>query len=46
MDRLRQRLEHMSEDIAWDLIAVAWKSRSNIAIVPLQDLLSLPAAAA
>lgn len=44
-DRLRQRIEFSNEDIAWDLIAVAWKSRSNIAIVPLQDLLSLPSTA-
>ena len=29
------------EDIVWDLIKLAWKSASNLAIIPLQDLLRL-----
>lgn len=33
------------EDIAWDLIELAWSSRAVIAAAPLQDLLSLDNAA-
>ncbi len=33
------------EDISWDLIRAAWKSKANVAIAPLQDVLSLPTSA-
>jgi len=33
------------EDISWDLIRAAWKSEANVAITPLQDVLSLPTSA-
>ena len=33
------------EDISWDLIRAAWKSKASVAITPLQDVLSLPTAA-
>ena len=34
-------LDTSGEDIAWDLIQAAWKSRAVFALAPLQDLLSL-----
>jgi len=33
------------EDISWDLIRAAWKSKARMAITPLQDVLSLPSTA-
>ncbi len=33
------------EDISWDLIRAAWKSRADVAITPLQDVLGLPTSA-
>jgi 4-alpha-glucanotransferase len=43
-DRL-ERLKHYTKcdevNIAWEFIEIAWRSGSNLAIVPLQDLLSL-----
>jgi 4-alpha-glucanotransferase len=38
-------LETTGEDISWDLIRAAWKSKANVAITPLQDVLSLPTGA-
>lgn len=40
--RLVQRyLGHSCDDIAWDLLRVAWASVSNTAIAPMQDVLRL-----
>jgi 4-alpha-glucanotransferase len=40
-----ERLKHYTRcdeaNIAWEFIELAWRSGSNLAIVPLQDLLSL-----
>jgi 4-alpha-glucanotransferase len=33
------------EDISWDLIRAAWKSKAAVAITPLQDVLRLPTSA-
>ncbi len=33
------------DDISWDLIRAAWLSKANVAITPLQDVLSLPTGA-
>jgi 4-alpha-glucanotransferase len=41
----RQYLGVTGEDISWDLIRAAWESKANVAITPLQDLLSLPTSA-
>jgi len=40
-DFVRRYLARGGEDIAWDLIRLAWKSVANLAIVPLQDVLNL-----
>ena len=34
-------LKSSGEDIAWDLIKLAWASKAVFAVAPLQDLLSL-----
>jgi len=39
---LHRYLPSVGKDIAWELLQVAWASVANYAIVPLQDLLSLP----
>ncbi len=36
-----QYLDSSGEDISWDLINAAWKSRAVFALAPLQDLLRL-----
>jgi 4-alpha-glucanotransferase len=36
-----RRYVHPTDDIAWDLIRLAWSSTADYAIVPLQDVLSL-----
>jgi 4-alpha-glucanotransferase len=41
----REYLGITGEDISWDLIRAAWKSKANVAITPLQDILSLPTGA-
>jgi len=41
----RDYLGITGEDISWDLIRAAWKSKANVAITPLQDVLSLPTGA-
>jgi 4-alpha-glucanotransferase len=41
----RDYLGITGEDISWDLIRAAWKSKANVAISPLQDVLSLPTGA-
>jgi 4-alpha-glucanotransferase len=40
-DLCRRYLARSGEDIAWDLIRLAWSSVAGIAIAPMQDLLSL-----
>jgi 4-alpha-glucanotransferase len=45
MERVKRHTSGEVEKIAWDILEVAWKSRSNIAIAPLQDILSLPGTA-
>jgi 4-alpha-glucanotransferase len=42
---LRRYLPAAGDDIAWDLIRVAWGSVADRALAPLQDLLSLPTSA-
>jgi 4-alpha-glucanotransferase len=44
-DLARDYLCVTGDDISWDLIRAAWKSRANVAITPLQDVLSLPTGA-
>lgn len=39
--RVRHYLGHHADDIAWDLLRLAWASISNTAIVPMQDVLRL-----
>jgi 4-alpha-glucanotransferase len=39
---LHRYLPNVGNDIAWDLIRVAWGSVADYAIAPLQDLLRLP----
>ena len=41
----RQYLGVTGEDISWDLIRAAWRSRADVAITPLQDVLNLPTSA-
>jgi 4-alpha-glucanotransferase len=38
---LRRYLSHVSNDVAWDLMRLAWSSVADFAIAPLQDVLSL-----
>lgn len=40
-DAVRRYLSVPGDDIAWDLIRAAFGSASNLAIIPLQDLMSL-----
>lgn len=45
---LRTYLGHSREDageVAWDLIRLAWESRADLAVAPLQDVLNLGAEA-
>jgi 4-alpha-glucanotransferase len=45
---LRTYLGHSKEgagEVAWDLIRLAWESRADLAVVPLQDVLNLGAEA-
>jgi 4-alpha-glucanotransferase len=42
---LHRYLPNVGHDIAWDLLRVAWSSVADYALVPLQDLLRLPAEA-
>ncbi|MFV0519159.1 MAG: 4-alpha-glucanotransferase [Lachnospirales bacterium] len=39
-DYLRRYLNVSGENVAWDLIRLAWSSSANFAIVPIQDILS------
>ena len=41
LDRLKQYTRCDEANIAWEFIELAWRSGSNLAIVPLQDVLSL-----
>ncbi|TDX51420.1 4-alpha-glucanotransferase [Orenia marismortui] len=38
---LNQHLSHRHDDISWDLMELAWKSRAIISLAPLQDVFSL-----
>lgn len=40
-DRARRYLGHAVDDVAWDMLRVAWASASNTAIAPMQDILRL-----
>jgi 4-alpha-glucanotransferase len=40
-DLCRRYMARSGEDIAWDLIRLAWSSVAVIAVAPMQDLLSL-----
>jgi 4-alpha-glucanotransferase len=42
---LHRYVPHVGNDISWDLIRMAWASVANLAIAPLQDVLSLGAEA-
>jgi 4-alpha-glucanotransferase len=42
---LHRYLQGVGHEIAWDLTRVAWASVADYALVPLQDLLSLPTTA-
>jgi 4-alpha-glucanotransferase len=44
-DFAREYLGVTGADISWDLIRAAWKSRADVAITPLQDVLGLPTSA-
>ncbi|MCC7361371.1 MAG: 4-alpha-glucanotransferase [Anaerolineales bacterium] len=44
-DFVRRYLARDGRDIAWDLIRLAWASVANLAVAPLQDVLSLGTAA-
>lgn len=39
--RVRHYLGHHADDIAWDLLRLAWASVSDTAIAPMQDILRL-----
>ncbi len=41
----REYLGVTGSDISWDLIRAAWRSKANVAITPLQDVLDLPTSA-
>jgi len=41
-DHVRRYLHVSGDDIAWDLIRCAYQSVSNLAIIPMQDILNLP----
>jgi len=41
-DYLRRYLNVSGDDIAWDLIRMAIASSANFAVVPIQDIMSLP----
>lgn len=38
---VQRYLGHACEDIAWDLLRIAWASSANTAIAPMQDILRL-----
>jgi 4-alpha-glucanotransferase len=40
-DRARRYLGHAVDDVAWDMLRMAWASASNTAIAPMQDILRL-----
>lgn len=40
-EQTRRYLGHHVNDVAWDLLRVAWASASNTAIAPMQDVLRL-----
>ena len=42
---LRRYIPAAENDVAWDLIRTAWASVADLAVVPVQDLLSLGTAA-
>ncbi len=44
-DQVRRYLRVSGEDIAWDFIRCAYRSSSRLAIIPMQDLMSLDARA-
>lgn len=41
LERLRQYTRCDEANIAWEFIEIAWRSGSNLAVTPLQDVLSL-----
>ncbi len=41
LERLKQYTKCDEANIAWEFIEIAWKSGSNLAVAPLQDILSL-----
>lgn len=45
LERLRQYVPCHEHNFAWEFIEYAWRSSSNLAIAPLQDLLSLDSSA-
>lgn len=45
VNRLRQYVPCHEDQFAWEFIDYAWRSGSNLAITPLQDLLSLDSSA-
>lgn len=44
-DYYRRYMRATGDDVAWDLIRLAWSATANFAIAPVQDVLSLGAAA-
>jgi 4-alpha-glucanotransferase len=42
---LHRYLPGAGQDVAWDLIRLAWSSVADYAIIPLQDVLGLPSEA-
>jgi len=40
-DQVRRYVARGGHDIGWDLIRLAWSSVANLAVAPLQDVLSL-----
>ena len=45
LDRLRRHVPCVEAGFAWEFIEYAWRSGSNLAITPLQDVLSLDSSA-
>lgn len=41
MDRIRQFVSGNEDSFAWEMLQIAWRSSSDLAIAPLQDLLNL-----
>ena len=45
LDRLRKYVPCQEDQFPWEFIEFAWRSGSNLAIAPLQDVLSLDSSA-